>query len=151
MLLNRENGHLHYDLVGPPTAPVVCMTHSLTSDGGMWAEQVPALLEAGYQVLRLDMRGHGGSSPYPGHYTIEILAADVIAILDHFDIIRAGYCNHGEGRASRLPAFCAAACMVMGHVAFDLQPHRVCRAEAGEGAAGKIAAARLHAVVDGWM
>ncbi|WP_210483704.1 alpha/beta fold hydrolase [Microvirga antarctica] len=82
MLLVRDNGHLHYDLLGPASGPVVCMTHSLTSDSGMWAEQVPILLAAGYQVLRLDMRGHGGSSPYPGPYTIELLAADVVAILD---------------------------------------------------------------------
>lgn len=82
MLLRRGSGHIHFDLVGPAEAPVVCMTHSLTSDGGMWAEQVPVLLGAGYQVLRLDMRGHGGSSPEPGSYTIESLAGDVLAVLD---------------------------------------------------------------------
>jgi 3-oxoadipate enol-lactonase len=82
MLFARGSGRIHYDLVGPPTAPAVCMTHSLTSDGGMWAEQVPALLAAGFQVLRLDMRGHGGSTPFPGPYTIEELAADAVAVLD---------------------------------------------------------------------
>jgi 3-oxoadipate enol-lactonase len=82
MLFQRHQGFLHYDLVGPADAPVVCMTHSLTSDGGMWAEQVAPLLAAGYQVLRLDMRGHGGSTPFGGIYTIEELAADVVAILD---------------------------------------------------------------------
>ena len=82
MLFRRHQGWLHYDLIGPATAPVVCMTHSLTSDAGMWAEQVGPLLAAGYQVLRLDMRGHGGSSPQGGIYTIEELAADVVAVLD---------------------------------------------------------------------
>ena len=85
MLLRRGSGHIHYELAGPFGAPVVCMTHSLTSDSGMWAEQVPVLLQAGYQVLRLDMRGHGGSSPYPGPYTIEGLATDVTAVLDFLD------------------------------------------------------------------
>ena len=82
MLFKRHQGFLHYDLIGPEAAPVVCMTHSLTSDGGMWAEQVGPLLAAGYQVLRLDMRGHGGSTPFEGAYTIEALAADAVAILD---------------------------------------------------------------------
>ena len=50
-------------LNGPENGHVVCFTHSLASDGGMWAEQVPALLGAGYRVLRVDMRGHGGSDP----------------------------------------------------------------------------------------
>jgi 3-oxoadipate enol-lactonase len=82
MLHNTGKSIVHYDLVGPRDAPVVCMTHSLTSDSGMWAEQVPALLRAGFQVLRIDMRGHGGSSATKGDYTIEELAEDVLSVLD---------------------------------------------------------------------
>ena len=41
MLLPLDGRIIAYDLIGPETAPVVCMTHSLASDGGMWAEQVP--------------------------------------------------------------------------------------------------------------
>jgi 2-keto-4-pentenoate hydratase/2-oxohepta-3-ene-1,7-dioic acid hydratase in catechol pathway len=39
-------------------APVVYFAHSLAADSGMWSEQVPAFLAAGYRVLRVDMRGH---------------------------------------------------------------------------------------------
>jgi 3-oxoadipate enol-lactonase len=60
MLINLAGRRLYYTLEGPEKAQVVCFTHSLASDGGMWAEQVPPLLAAGYRVLRLDMRGHGG-------------------------------------------------------------------------------------------
>ena len=63
MLLPLPGRRLYYDLAGPENGPVVCITHSLASDGGSWAEQVPPLLEAGFRVLRLDMRGHGGSDP----------------------------------------------------------------------------------------
>jgi 3-oxoadipate enol-lactonase len=73
---------LYYDLTGPEDGPVVCITHSLASDGGSWAEQVPALLQAGFRVLRLDMRGHGGSDPVAGDYTMKALADDVAAVLD---------------------------------------------------------------------
>src|SRR5262249_33357247 len=59
MLLPLEGRRLYYDLSGPENGPVVCMTHSLMSDSGMWSEQMPTLLQAGYRVLRLDMRGHG--------------------------------------------------------------------------------------------
>lgn len=82
MLHNTGKCLISYDLVGSPDAPVVCMTHSLTSDYGMWAEQVPALLAEGFQVLRVDMRGHGGSTPTTGDYTIEELATDVLSLLD---------------------------------------------------------------------
>ena len=85
-LVPLKNRRLYYDLIGPAAAPVVCMTHSLSSDGGMWAEQVPVLLAAGYRVLRLDMRGHGGSDPVAGPYTMSELAGDVVAVLDHLGI-----------------------------------------------------------------
>ncbi len=82
MLLPLNGRSIAYDLIGSETAPVVCMTHSLASDGGMWAEQVPVLLTAGFRVLRIDMRGHGGSGPVAGPYTMNELAADVAAVLD---------------------------------------------------------------------
>src|SRR4029077_11188573 len=88
MLINRAAGNLYYDLTGPENAPVVCFTHSLASDGGMWAEQLPPLLAAGHRVRRLDMRGHGGSDPVAGDYTMEKLADDVAGALDFLGIER---------------------------------------------------------------
>jgi 3-oxoadipate enol-lactonase len=81
MLINLNGRRAAYDLFGPAGAPVVCMTHSLASDSGMWAEQVPALLDAGYRVLRSDMRGHGGSEATPGEYTMQQLGDDLDALL----------------------------------------------------------------------
>ena len=88
MLLPLEGRNISYDLAGPETGPVVCMTHSLASDGGMWTEQVPPLLADGFRVLRIDMRGHGGSGPVAGDYTMSALAADVAAVLDALSIAR---------------------------------------------------------------
>ncbi|HJU19884.1 MAG TPA: alpha/beta fold hydrolase [Stellaceae bacterium] len=91
MLLPLAGRRLYYDLVGPETAPVLCITHSLASDSGMWSEQMPALLQAGFRVLRLDMRGHGGSDPVEGDYTMAALAQDVAAALDALSIPRVHY------------------------------------------------------------
>jgi 3-oxoadipate enol-lactonase len=91
MLLPLAGRRLYYDLTGPETGPVVCITHSLASDGGSWAEQVPPLLQAGFRVLRLDMRGHGGSEPVPGDYTMKALAGDVATALDALGIPRVHY------------------------------------------------------------
>ena len=88
MLLPVPGRRLHYDLAGPENGPVVCITHSLSSDGGSWAEQVPPLLQAGFRVLRLDMRGHGGSDPVAGDYTMKALADDVATVLDALAIPR---------------------------------------------------------------
>ncbi|MBV9687360.1 MAG: alpha/beta fold hydrolase [Alphaproteobacteria bacterium] len=91
MLLPLAGRRLYYDLTGPEDGPVVCITHSLASDGGSWAEQLPPLLEAGFRVLRLDMRGHGGSDPVDGDYTMQALAADVAAVLDALTLPRVHY------------------------------------------------------------
>jgi 3-oxoadipate enol-lactonase len=88
MLINLTGRRIHFDLAGPDGAPVVCLLHSLAADGGMWAEQLPPLLAGGYRVLRLDMRGHGGSDPVAGDYTMAGLADDVALALDYLEIPR---------------------------------------------------------------
>src|SRR5580698_6487618 len=91
MLLPLTGRRIYYDLMGPEKGPVVCFTHSLSSDGGMWAEQMPPLLDAGFRVLRVDMRGHGGSDPVAGDYTMADLAGDVALVLDALSIPRVHY------------------------------------------------------------
>ncbi len=91
MLLSLDGRRVYFDLAGPQSAPTVCFTHSLNSDGGMWVEQLVPLLAAGYRVLRLDMRGHGGSAPVDGDYTMDALAADVKGALDVLDIKKVHY------------------------------------------------------------
>ena len=91
MLLSLNGRRIAYDLVGSEAAPVVCFTHSLAADGGMWAEQLPPLLAAGFRVLRLDMRGHGGSDPLPRPYSMGQLAGDVAAVLAALEMPRVHY------------------------------------------------------------
>ena len=91
MLLPLAGRNIAYDLLGAGDAPTICITHSLASDGGSWAEQVPALLQSGFRVLRLDMRGHGGSDPVAGDYTMAALADDVAQALATLAIPRVHY------------------------------------------------------------
>lgn len=86
MLLTLGDRRIRYDMLGPADGPVACMAHSLSSDSGVWAEQVPVLLAEGWQVLRLDMAGHGGSDPRTGACTMADLAGDVVAVLDHLGL-----------------------------------------------------------------
>jgi len=86
MIATLRGQRIHYDLAGPPSAPVVCLAHSLSADGGIWSDQLSPLLARGWQVLRLDMRGHGGSAPVAGDCTMTMLAEDVVAVLDFLGI-----------------------------------------------------------------
>lgn len=91
MFVTHAGRRLYYDFTGAGDGDVVCFTHSLASDSGMWAEQVPVLLDAGYRILRIDMRGHGGSDPVGGDYTMEQLADDVAAVLGFLQLPKVHY------------------------------------------------------------
>ena len=91
MLITVDGRRIAYDLIGANTAPAVCFCHSLASDSGMWAEQIPPLLAAGFRVLRVDMRGHGGSDAVSGDYTMQQLGDDVALVLDALGIAKVHY------------------------------------------------------------
>lgn len=78
---------VHYELSGPDDAPWLVCLHSLATDIGVWDGQVAAL-SAHHRVLRLDMRGHGGSQSSPPPYTLDLLVSDVVAVLDALGIER---------------------------------------------------------------
>ena len=58
--INRTTINYRFD--GPVEGSVVMLSNSLASDFTMWDKQIPALIEAGYRVLRYDSRGHGQSA-----------------------------------------------------------------------------------------
>src|SRR5262245_27609786 len=103
MLLLLEGRRIYYDLTGPEDGPVICMTHSLACDSGLWSEQMPPLLQAGFRVLRLDMRGHGGSDPAAGDadgYTMQDLGDDWAAALEALGLPRVHYIGLSIGGQS---------------------------------------------------
>jgi 3-oxoadipate enol-lactonase len=82
----KANGILmNYELSGRADGPVVAFSHSLASSTIMWEPQLEAL-EPGWRVLRYDTRGHGGSEPVQGPYSFELLADDLVGLLDALSI-----------------------------------------------------------------
>ena len=87
---------IHYEIEGPEGAPFVTLSHSLASSLELWDLQVPALVEK-FRLLRFDTRGHGGSSAPPGPYSMEMLAADLVGLLDHLGIERTHFAGISMG------------------------------------------------------
>ena len=87
---------MRYELEGPADAPVVLFSNSLGTRLEMWDAQMPALTQR-FQALRYDSRGHGESAAPPGPYTIELLAADALGLLDALGIERAHFCGLSKG------------------------------------------------------
>src|SRR6516165_3106676 len=71
----------YFRLEGDASKPLLVLVHSLGTDHGLWDPQMPALLRH-FQVLRVDLRGHGGSDSPAGDYNIPLLAGDVLAAVD---------------------------------------------------------------------
>lgn len=85
---NVNGVKLAYRIDGPENGPTVILSNSLLTRLEMWDKNMDALTSK-YRVVRYDTRGHGRSEATPAPYTIELLAADLIALMDHLKIERA--------------------------------------------------------------
>lgn len=75
---------LAHDVTGTGDATVL-LIHSTATDRRMWDPQVPALVRAGYRVVRCDLRGFGDSPPPDRPHND---AQDVVDLLDQLGIER---------------------------------------------------------------
>jgi 3-oxoadipate enol-lactonase len=88
--------HIHYRIDGPAGAPWVTLSNSLATTHRMWDAQVAAFTKQ-YRVLRYDKRGHGETDVPPGPYSFELLADDVLALLDALQITRTHFVGLSMG------------------------------------------------------
>jgi 3-oxoadipate enol-lactonase len=68
--------------------PVVVLIHGYGGDLRLWDAQVGPLHEAGFRVIRFDVRGHGRSMIAPDGYTYENYSADLRDLLDRLNVER---------------------------------------------------------------
>ena len=139
---NVNDTTLHYRFDGPEDAPVILISNSLASNLTMWDHQIDTLLGLGFRVLRYDSRGHGQSGVTPGPYSIEMLTADAIGLLDAFGIERASLMGCSKGG-------------MVGQMAGTKHGDRIdklvlCSTSAYMGG-GDVWAARIEAVTNGGM
>jgi 3-oxoadipate enol-lactonase len=73
---------IHYSTTGRPSAPPVVMIQGLGADKNLWALQRLAL-SGRYRTIALDNRGAGRSDKPYGTYSLEQMADDTVAVLDH--------------------------------------------------------------------
>jgi 3-oxoadipate enol-lactonase len=86
----------HYTLIGPESAPVVMLSHSLATDLAMWRPQLEALSNH-YLLLCYDTRGHGATAVPEGPYTLEQLADDAVGLLNALGIEKAHWVGISMG------------------------------------------------------
>ncbi len=76
-----------YDVFGPSSGEPVVLVCGLSQPALAWHfAMVPALTEAGYQVVTFDNRGVAPSSAPPHPYTIDEMVQDTVGLLDHLGL-----------------------------------------------------------------
>jgi pimeloyl-ACP methyl ester carboxylesterase len=91
--IDRDGAHVHYEVTGE--GPPLLLGHSLLCDGRMWENVAPALARR-FRLHNIDARGHGRST-WTQPFTLEDLAEDWIAVMDHEKIERALLCGLSMG------------------------------------------------------
>jgi len=76
--------------------PALLLLHAFPLGLSMWDAQVAAFQRT-HRVVRFDDRGFGGSPPGDGLLTMERIADDAAALLDHLGIARAVVCGLSMG------------------------------------------------------
>src|SRR6516165_233830 len=73
---------IYYEVTGEPDAPAFLLSHGAGGSHAAWFQQVPALADAGYQVITWDCRGFGNSSFTTGVHGADAAVADMGTLLD---------------------------------------------------------------------
>lgn len=81
---DEQSVDLYYEVQG--TGKPVVLIHGWPLSGRAWEAQLPALVEAGYQVITYDRRGFGQSSKPWNGYDYDTLAQDLKGLMDELDL-----------------------------------------------------------------
>ncbi|MGN9810700.1 alpha/beta fold hydrolase [Micromonospora sp. BQ11] len=77
--VGRDGGRIAYEVHGQ--GPLVVVSHGMGENRGSFRHLVPLLVEAGYRVASVDVRGHGESSAgWPSYAPAEV-GADLLAVV----------------------------------------------------------------------
>ena len=81
--LELKDGKIAYDVSG--SGPLVILAPSLGDLRAEYRFLIPLLVQAGYRVASMDLRGHGESSANWPSYTVADIGADMLALIRHLD------------------------------------------------------------------
>src|SRR6202022_3094763 len=96
MKASPTNTHIAYSDHGIGL-PVIFL-HAFPLNRAMWNGEIAALLdEQRYRLVSLDWRGFGESDIAGEISTMEVLAGDVVALMDHLGIEKAVLCGLSLG------------------------------------------------------
>ncbi|NXS56036.1 HYES hydrolase, partial [Brachypteracias leptosomus] len=94
----RPGVQLHFVEMGQ--GPVICLCHGFPESWLSWRYQIPALADAGFRVIALEMKGYGESTAPPGSDPFSPpLPQDLTVFLDKLGIPQTVLIGHDWGGA----------------------------------------------------
>lgn len=93
--VEREGARIWYGSLGKG-APVILL-HGGMASSRSWGTQVPALVAAGYRVILIDSRGHGRSTLGGRPLSYELMAGDVLAVMDRLGLEKSAIVGWSDG------------------------------------------------------
>lgn len=93
--LSIDNRNLYYQRSGSGTVPVI-FVHGFSCDSSDWALQV-SHFEPHFDVIALDLNGHGRSSEAPDAFSMKGMASDVITLAEELGLDSVILVGHSMG------------------------------------------------------
>ena len=93
--VDHDGARLWYATYGSG-APVILL-HGGLGHGGNWGYQVPILVSSGHRAVLIDSRGHGRSTRDSRPFTYELMASDVLAVMDALHVEKAAVVGWSDG------------------------------------------------------
>ncbi|RDK02852.1 alpha/beta fold hydrolase [Paraburkholderia lacunae] len=99
---SSDQGHVEHDgariwYATYGTGSPVILLHGGLGHSGNWGYQVPALVSSGHRVVLVDSRGHGRSTRDSRPFEYELMASDVLAVMDALQLARAAIVGWSDG------------------------------------------------------
>src|SRR5580765_7246730 len=91
-----DGASIYYAIYGYGAGAPVILLHGGLGNADHWAFQVPALADK-LQVIVIDSRGQGRSTRTRAAVSYDVMANDVLAVMDHLSIERAAFVGWSDG------------------------------------------------------
>src|SRR6516162_2194497 len=100
-ILHINHIALHVVLAGPASGKPLIFLHGFPEFWFAWRGQIDHFVSSGYRVIIPDQRGYNLSEKPPGiaKYSIDLLARDVVGVLDSVSGSKAFIVGHDWGAA----------------------------------------------------
>jgi pimeloyl-ACP methyl ester carboxylesterase len=98
--IEHGGARIWYETYGSGS-PVILL-HGGLGHSGNWGYQVPELVSSGHRAVLIDSRGHGRSTRDLRPFTYELMASDVLAVMDALHLESAAVVGWSDGACTGL-------------------------------------------------